>query len=230
MRKGHKGLTEKQAIILDWIDRLGVAQVGQLVKVSKIRAITIYKTVDRLKEYGFVEDSGKIKPKFYWITKAGSEYNGKINMAYRKKISNYALLRHTILVNDLIYYFMKNYEAEGTEYSLETERELMVKKRFEMVMTGSQAKRTLVPDFVITTNGHRYPIEVELTQKSGTRVDHKMEMYKAELAAGIDEMVYYFSDERLIRELIQAFINYKGLQNEVEVYDLDQVLGDDQSI
>ena len=57
-----------------------------------------------------------------------------------------------------------------------------------------------------------------------------MEMYKAELAAGIDEMVYYFSDERLIRELIQAFINYKGLQNEVEVYDLDQVLGDDQSI
>ncbi|MCM2613424.1 hypothetical protein NDQ42_15765, partial [Lactiplantibacillus plantarum] len=93
------GLTEKRQRVLEIIDRLGIANIEQIVSLTGSKKTTAYYAVKELKKNGLVMEFKNIRQAVFLITKAGSEFVGELNFGFSRdnKAPNFAIFRHSML-------------------------------------------------------------------------------------------------------------------------------------
>lgn len=218
------GLTEKRQRVLEIIDRLGIANIEQIVSLTGSKKTTAYYAVQELKKNGLVTEFKNIRQAVFLITKAGSEFVGELNFGFSRdnKAPNFAIFRHSMLVNESMIFYKEHLK----EASFETERELLVNE----VRDSGQDRRELknLPDFVIDTEETRQAVEVELTRKTPARIKKKLLNYIKLLEAGEYTHIVYLYQSMNVRRLVAKCAAEVGL--EVTFGNLDEMLGGNENV
>lgn len=218
--------TEARQKILTTVDKLGVVSTKQIIEFSGITAITVYKALERFEQLNLVKKADiPTKDNYFMITQTGSEWCGSINLAFRssQKVPNMSILRHTLLVNDMILYYKKLFKEQKSEdIKIISERELLV----EEIGKGRRSKKVVdtLPDFVFErSTGRKTAVEVELTRKRPDRLQKKLRAYKEQVNNGIYFNVAYCYDDPAVERLVRRYAEKVGIS--VILGDMNKDLG-----
>lgn len=221
-------MTESKQQILSIVDKLGVVNTEQLRTITGMNVNTLYKGLRILSRENLIKKTDLVingKGGIYIITQRGSEWCGAINLSFRssQKVPNVSILRHTLLVNDMIIYYKKLFKEEQNEdVTIMTERELLV----EEIGKGRRSKKVVdtLPDFVFEqASGRKSAIEVELSRKRPDRLEKKLRAYKEQVQQGIYFNVAYCYDDPAVARLVKRYADKVGLP--VIFDDMNEALG-----
>lgn len=208
------GLSTAQEKVLRTIDRLGVVSTQQVIKLTGINTNTIYSNLRKLAKNKLISKVAiPLKTNLFMITQTGSEWCGRISLGYRtnQKVPNMAILRHTLIVNEMIIYYQELFKEQKNEtLKITTERELLAEK----IGQGKREKRMTdtVPDFVFERyTKNKTAIEVELTRKRPDRLQKKLRRYREQVKQGIYFNVCYCYDDEAVARLVKRYGDKVGL-------------------
>lgn len=207
-------MTESKQKILSVVDKLGVVSTKQLKELTGIYISTLYKGLKILVDANMIKKTElSTNSNIYMITQAGSEWCGSINLAFRstQKVPNMSILRHTLLVNDMIIYYKRLFKEQKSEdIKIITERELLV----EEIGKGRRSKKVVdtLPDFVFErTTGRKTAVEVELTRKRPDRLQKKLRAYKEQVNNEVYFNVAYCYDDPAVERLVRRYADKVGI-------------------
>lgn len=219
-------MTEARQRVLTVVDQFGVANTKQIIDFTELNNKTVYKSLGLLEKNNFIKKADlNYNGNVFMITQNGSEWCGAINLAFRasQKVPNMSILRHTLLVNDMIIYYKKLFKEEQNEdVTIMTERELLV----EEIGKGRRSKKVVdtLPDFVFEqASGRKSAIEVELSRKRPDRLEKKLRAYKEQVQQGIYFNVAYCYDDPAVARLVKRYADKVGLP--VIFDDMNEALG-----
>lgn len=219
-------MTEARQRVLTVVDQFGVANTKQIIDFTELNNKTVYKSLGLLEKNNFIKKADlNYNGNVFMITQTGSEWCGSINLAFRssQKVPNMSILRHTLLVNDMIIYYKRLFKEQKSEdIKIITERELLV----EEIGKGKRSKKVVdtLPDFVFErTTGRKTAVEVELTRKRPDRLQKKLRAYKEQVNNGIYFNVAYCYDDPAVERLVRRYAEKVGIS--VILGDMNKDLG-----
>lgn len=219
-------MTEARQRVLTVVDQFGVANTKQIIDFTELNNKTVYKSLGLLEKNNFLKKADlNYNGNVFMITQNGSEWCGAINLAFRasQKVPNMSILRHTLLVNDMILYYKKLFKEQKSEdIKIISERELLV----EEIGKGRRSKKVVdtLPDFVFErSTGRKTAVEVELTRKRPDRLQKKLRAYKEQVNNGIYFNVAYCYDDPAVERLVRRYAEKVGIS--VILGDMNKDLG-----
>ena len=206
-------LTERDKEILSWIARHGFVTAKQIECFFGTSRQITYRILRRLKEYEYVENELVMRSLgLFYATEEGMEVV-EVDMN-PVKIGNLNLteIRHELMLIDLEVALVMQDKKEGAESKWITSREIKRQKyRNAEKIENNVKKGTLVkgvkdelPDAYWIRQGHTAAIELELTRKDKARIQKKLKIYDAEIAAGKIAAVMYYTDKEMIKNLLES--------------------------
>lgn len=198
---------------LQLIDKLGVVTPKQFISFTGRSQSNAYFVLGKLLERGLVQKMETPFLQVYYITATGSSYSGVVNRAFVKgtKEPNLAILRHAIIINEVILNMQNVYAESGKAFSWETERQLL----HEAIIFGEiqRNKQPLIPDLKITVNDERVVVEVELTPKAVPKVTRKLTKYKSQIENDEFDTVWYIYENQAVKSAVLRARVKSGLEN-----------------
>ena len=207
-------LTERDKEILTWIARHGFVTAKQIETFFGISRQISYRILRKLKDYEYVKNELVMRTLgLFYATEEGIEAV-ELDVKYTK-VGNFNLseIRHELMLIDLEITLMMQDKKEGIESKWITLREIKHQKyknaeRIESknVKKGTLVKgvKDMVPDSYWIRGGHTAAIELELTRKDKARIEKKLKIYDAEIAAGRIAAVMYYTDKEMIKNLLES--------------------------
>lgn len=222
-------LTNKQKNVLTSINDWGVLTVEQIKRNCGITKGYISKILNFLLDRGLIKRMSYGKRMYvYYITKTGSLYVGKIGRGYTSsnKEPNLLMLKHTLLLSDVCWYYQNFYSQKGFSYSYKSEREIYSEQLLNSQISTRERRdlRYTLPDFVFTLEKegivkYRTAVELELTPKNFKRWEKKLSKYKKEIEQGKYTNVLYVTDDpstehrlRAVSKKVEIQLNFASLE------------------
>ena len=193
-------ITERDRVLLEWINRFGYVQVSQIGARWGVSKVTAYGRAKKLIQEGLLEHRRfwYQAPGLYSVSRAGCEL-AESKLPSIKNISA-ATIRHQLAVVDLFLQLSKDRSVHFI-----TEREL----RQESVQQGIGSNGH-IPDGVLLQDGQKIALEVELTAKSKKRLTRILNQYRKNFEY---QQVWYFCGSGEVFNLLKReAANYSFLE------------------
>lgn len=201
-------LTEREQEILTWIARHSYVTAKQVERVLGVSQRISYRILQKLKEFGYVKNELVMRSLgVFYATREGIEV-AEIDMNSISGVGNLAELRHELMINDLEIMLMLEAKKQNQEFKWITSREVKRQKyKVAARIEGSKlvkGQRDDLPDAYWIQNGNTAAVEVELSRKDKKRIQDKFKRYDAELAANRIQAIFYYTDKKTIKNLLES--------------------------
>lgn len=208
-------LTERDLVILRWINRHGFAEAAGVSKNFKINQKTVYVRLKQLVDTGLLKHERILfgRPGVYYLTKAGVDMSGSELNAISKIVLS--TMEHDLKLVDLSIFLEKERGGKWT-----TARDIMLHK-----LAGAKNKierlkllKTRTADGLLVTEEQTFAVELELTMKSQQRLKKIIEDYARDIQKGVYNGVLYYCGNKEIGLKVLDFVKGTAANGKIEAY------------
>jgi hypothetical protein len=193
-------ITVRDIEMLAWIGRHGIVTPEQVARRFFTRdggALgrgAAYRRLRKLRELGLVRSDRTfyMEPSVLRLTTGGARL-ADTGVGPARLVM--AEIRHSLAIVDLIEQLLEKHRSA----TLTTERELRIERRQELAARTRRVGRGRLPDAILTINGKRVAVELDLTSKRSNDFDRILKKYLGEKYSEI----WWYVKPRVVPRLVE---------------------------